>query len=382
LREEYRDGEGYSGSSITADSARTRTRGKFELGVSTEVGKWYGDIALAAGSSGRSDNFTFGNASSGEFNPKESIYLKRAMLGWKPTEWLALEGGRMKNPLYTTSMVWDADYSVSGLTEKFNYKTQAGTEWFLTLGQWANYQMDRTLTDNYSNGAASTATSTGEIYAFQAGVKAPITDKVSSAKLALTHYEYGTDNKRGAYTPGSPTAAPTSGQYGVKYLDIWEVPAEVNYMVRENIGLRVFGEYVYNADGDKRAAAASYASQNDDTSWMLGLKVASAKDLAAFEGNKQKAGDWQATLWYQETGAFAQDQNLSDSDLFDSRLNMKGVVLKANYFFEDNVSFDLTAAHAERNNNNLGTNWSAGADITALNLTDFNLLQLDVNYKF
>jgi polyhydroxyalkanoate synthesis regulator phasin len=385
FREEYRNGEGYSSASAatTADSERTRSRGKFELGVKTESGSWYSDVAFVTGSSSsaRSDNFTFGNDSNTEFNPKETIYLKRAMLGVKATDWLTLEGGRMKNPLYTTKMVWDGDYSVSGATEKLNFNTKGGTKFFAVLGQWANYKMDRTLTDNYSTGVASVANKTGEIYAFQGGIKTPITD-ATSAKAAVTHYVYGTPTSRGGYTPGASNRLSAAGQFGVNHLDIWEIPAEINMMASSNLGVRLFGDYVYNNKADERAAAAGITSNVDDNSWMLGVKVASAKDLKSFEGDKQKEGDWSAALWYQKSGAFAQDQNLNDSDLFDSRLNMKGVVLNANYLFRDNVQFDLTAASAKRNNDSVGTNWSAGADISKLNLTNFKLLQMDVTYKF
>ena len=398
LREEFRSGDGNTAVGKTADVSRTRTRGKFELGVSTEAGNWYSDIALVTGSdaSARSDNFTFGGVSGSPtdstktagYNPKESIYLKRAMLGWKATNWLTLEGGRMKNPLYTTQMMWDADYTVSGLNEKFNY-TVGNADLFATLGQWAHYKMDRTLTDNANPSAAAAAATTGEIYAFQAGGKYTFNDR-TSAKAAATYYMYGSENGRGTFGVTNVTSPVTmlansatmANQFAVNNLNVWEVPAELNYMVTDKIGARLYGDWSINTDADERARKAGITSDVDDTAWMLGLVVASAKDLKSFEGAKTKAGDWQGNLWYQEIGLFAVDPSLGDSDIFDSRLNFKGVTFKGQYLLEDNVAFNLTAAHGSRLNSKYNTPYSAGADLSGLNLHNFDLVQLDLTYKF
>jgi len=386
LREEYRSGNGNTAASITADQKLVRTRGKFELGAKTTAGKWYSDVSFVTGSdaSARSDNFTFGSANSATaYNQKESIFLKRAMLGWKATDWLTLEGGRMANPLYTTQMMWDGDYSVSGMTEKFNYTT-GNLDLFATLGQWAHYKMERSVTDNYSNATTPVTTTSGEIYAFQGGAKYAINDR-TSAKAALTHYVYGSPSARGIFKPTLVNTGPNITQSGVNDLSIFEVPAEINYMVTDTVGARVYGDYVINTDADKRAAVARSGAgftDVDDTAWMLGLVVASAKDLKSFEGNKAKKGDWQGNLWYQEIGMFAVDPSLGDSDIFDSRLNFKGVTFKGQYLVEDNVSLNLTAAHGSRLNDKYNSVSGTGTDLKNLNLKDFDLLQLDVNYKF
>ena len=403
-RYEYRSGEGFVSASAEQEHIRNRARGKFEIGVKTNSGKWYSDFSLATGtnasgiSSGRSDNFTFGGGDSA-YNAKEGIYVKRAMLGWTPTEWLTLEAGRMANPLYTTPMVWDGDYSVSGFQEKVKF-TVGSTEIFGVAGQWANGKWDSERF-NAINGSTTTAgTSTANyLFAFQGGLKTPVTD-ASSAKVAVTQYVYG--GQRGlvctgvgsttgctGWAPGVSNAAYASGGSGnaVNDLDITEIPAEFNYMTSSNIGIRVYGDYVYNASASDRAlhadggVGAYSAMGGDDTSWLLGLRVASAKDLKSFEGNKAKAGDWSANLWYQEIGVWAQDPNLNDSDFFDSRLNMRGTVFKGQYNLEDNVWFNVAYGHGDRLNGKFATPFTAGNDMR-LNLNKMDLLQLDVTYKF
>jgi len=390
-RYEYRSGTGPGAETVSnngvQDTEKSRARGKFELGVKTNSGKWYSDIAFATGSSAsaRSDNFTFGG-NNANYNGKETIYLKRAMLGWTPTEWLTIEAGRMNNPLYTTPMVWDADYSVSGFQEKVKFNF-GSTEIFGVAGQWAHGKWE-SVSFNGANGGTNTSgsSSASMLFAFQGGLKTPITDN-SSAKFAVTQYIYG--GQRGATTATAFKPSLSTDKFStnattdsVNNLDITEIPAEINYMATSSVGMRLYGDYVYNHSAQDRADLAGYSAYGgEDTSWLLGVRIASAKDLKSFEGNKAKAGDWSANVWYQEIGAFAQDQNLNDSDFFDSRLNLKGGVLKAQYNLEDNVWFNLAYGHGTRLNKSLGTPYTAGQDLS-LNIDKMDLLQLDLTYKF
>ncbi len=252
----------------------------------------------------------------------------------------------------------------------------------------ASYQGDR---KNFGSSADSTTT---EVFAFQGGAKYSINDR-TSAKAALTYTNYNHNTSSKVFSPklgtsviGSlttPTTGLVTNGYGVNDLDVIEVPAEVNFMATSNIGVRVFGEYVNNLSGSDRAKAAATVdgaavNVNDNSAWMLGVAVGSAKDLKAFEGNKMAKGDWAARIWYQDVGAYSVDPNAVDSDFMDSRVNMKGTVLKAQYNFLDNVYANFAYGHATRKNNVLGAGGAAN-DI-ALNLKDFDLLQLDLTYKF
>ena len=163
-------------------------------------------------------------------------------------------------------------------------------------------------------------------------------------------------------------------------------------MTSSNVGIRLFGDYVYNTTGDDRFKSAQSAATagtqrdaikaagNDDTAWMLGVAIGSAKDLKAFEANKMAKGDWSARVWYQDVGVYSVDPNAVDSDFMDSRVNMKGTTFKAQYNIEDNVYVNLAYGHAKRKNGDLGA--VGAAQDLALNLKDFDLLQLDLTYKF
>ncbi len=396
VRYEDRSGDGVgtiAGRNI--DASRDRARYKLIFGVKTEAGDFYSDLAFAMGAGGRSDNATFGtstNAGSGgsTYNDKQTLFVKRAMVGWKATDWLTLEAGRMDNPLYTTPMVWDADLSFQGLTEKIKYTTKGNTDLFFTASQFEYLGDKRRFSDN-----GGTDTVANRLLAFQGGLRVPFSD-TSSAKAAITYSTFTHDGANGTFTPNvntslNATVSTVAASTPVNNIRTIEIPAEYNFMAASNIGIRVFGDYVYNIEGDDRADAACSAAAagavrnkvcgagNDDTAWMLGMGVGSAKDLKAFEGNKMVKGDWSARLWYQDVGVYSVDPNAVDSDYMDSRVNMKGIVLKTQYNLRDNVFINFAAGHAKRKNNDLGT---AGIGDVALNLKSFDLYQLDLTYRF
>ena len=386
IRYEDRQGTGPGSSATLVDAKRERARYKVTLGVKTDSGDWYTDLALAMGASGRSDNATFGKSGT-ELNDKEGVYIKRAMVGYKATDWLTLQAGRMENPLYTTPMVWDADLTMEGFSEQVKYKLNDQADLFGTALQ------SQYLGDKKTYNGGGTNTTTNELLAFQGGAKYTFNDR-TSAKAAVTYTTYTNNHGNGVFTPGVNNATVVA-TYGVNDLNTIEIPAEINFMASSNIGLRLFGDYVYNTSGSDRAAAACAAAPsgavrtavcaagNDDTAWMLGVHVGSAKDLKAFEGNKMVAGDWSARLWYQDVGVYSVDQNAVDSDFMDSRVNMKGTIFKGQYNIKDNVFANFAYGHGTRKNGALATAaaYGSGNDLSQ-NLNSYDLLQFDLTYKF
>ena len=372
-----------------------RSRYKFTLGAETKSGDFYSDIAFAASSNGRSDNVTFGDAGLGggdlgmSAKDKGAVYIKRAMVGWNATPWLSIEAGRTKNPLYmVNSMVFDHDIVMEGVNEKLNYK-MGDTNLFANLGQWIY-----TGGGIQANDTAGTTSRQNMILAFQAGAQQAINDR-TSAKAAIGYYDYTAQNKGGtSFRPlignnGYPVVGVGTGTadllaiQGVNDLAILDVLGEANFMATSSIGVRPYAEYAYNTNGSdrKNAAGAAYANlSTDDTAWLVGVAIGSAKDLKSFEGKKMAKGDWSANLWYQEVGTFALDQNAVDTDIFDGRLNMKGTTLKAQYNVQDNVALNFTSAFGDRKNSQYGTTYTK-ADL-GYNGTKFNLYQFDLTYKF
>jgi hypothetical protein len=73
--------------------------------------------------------------------------------------------------------------------------------------------------------------------------------------------------------------------------------------------------------------------------------------------------------------------NLIDDDIFDARLNMQGVAVRAGYMLSDAVSVNLTYARGWRVDDNLGTGGNGGS-IGINPLDNYQLFQADLNLKF
>ncbi|HEY7986825.1 MAG TPA: putative porin [Methylophilaceae bacterium] len=400
VRYEHRDGE--DDAIVQNSENRDRGRYKITLGIKTEAANFfYSDLALAMGANGRSDNATFGgtNAAAGADN-KQALFVKRALIGWHGVDWLTVEAGRVSNPLYTTEMVWDKDLNMEGLTEQLSY-TVGNTELFGNFGQ-SLYNGDAT---NFAGPGTTTDTPDAFLFAWQAGAKVKLSDQLS-AKAALTLYTYthdknavsgGAVSTNRVFSPGIGNGAITTGTTvganlgAINDLMPLEIPFELNYKASNTYTVSGFGDFVKNLDGDDRKNAACtagvVASYNaatrtavcnagtDDIAWMLGagLKYAQGKEAAA--------GDWQARIWWQDVGIYSLDPNTVDSDFMDSRLNMQGVVFKAQYNVEDNVFFNIAAGHGSRKNKSLSATTTAGNDLN-INIDDYNLYQMDLTYKF
>ena len=286
------------------------------------------------------------------------------------------------------AMVFDHDSVMDGLSEKLNYK-MGDTNLFANLGQWIYTGKEVAST----NGGTSTTTRQNMVLAFQAGAEqAFIADKLS-AKGAVGYYNY-TANSSGVLGTYQPSIGDVAGpgittpfrQYAVNDLAILDIPFEFNYMATPTFGIKPYAEYAYNTLGSDRYNASGNSSglSKDDTAWLVGLSLGSAKDMKAFAGKKLAKNDWNANLWYQSVGTFALDQNAVDSDIFDGRLNMEGTVLKAQYMVEDNFALNFTGGWGGRKNNQYG-NSAPKVDIGSSGVSsidNYSLYQFDATYKF
>jgi len=385
-RYERRDGDVIQANNVdTINSDLNRTRFKITFGIKTETKNAYSDFAMAMGDNLRSDNTSLGeNATAGDTGnkTKSTLYVKRAMFGYKVTDWLSVEAGRMANPLYmVNAMVFDHDIVMDGLQEKLKYTTAGGTELFANVGQWIYDGKGVGSTD----GGTTTTQRQNLLLAFQAGAASDFGSQ-ASARGAIGWYNYtdnATQTTNVVYLPY--TANTSTANYSVNNLSIVDIPFEVNYFTN-GIGFKPYAEYAWNVDASDRKAAACAVSSTycslskDDNAWLIGLTVGSGKDLKSFAGKKLVKGDWLANLWYQSVGTYALNQNAVDSDIFDGRLNMEGTSLKAQYNIEDNLAFNFTGAWGSRKNNQYSTG-APKVDITG-SIDDYKLYQFDLTYKF
>ena len=127
LRYEIRTAQGGPPDTITPpgeNTQRDRARYRLRLGLRGILfDDWFFGLRLETSQNSRSTNVTFGDESSGGPFAKGSdgINVGQAYLGYKGFRDIILTGGRMPNPLITTSMIWDADINPEGMAEQWKH---------------------------------------------------------------------------------------------------------------------------------------------------------------------------------------------------------------------------------------------------------------------
>ena len=437
LRYEYRQATTPVDGRLELDRARYA----FRLGLRGQAfDDFYYGFRLDTASNPRSPWVTFGTSTSGapyqgpDGKSTAGIDVGQIYLGWKPAAWVDLTLGKMPQPLYTTPMVWDPDLNPEGAAERFKY-TVGQADFFATFGQFLYQDFNPT----YASGGLGFNGLTGQEgnpvfqLAWQAGVNYHFTTNIS-AKVAAGIYQYvGTAVDRspffgdpfvgeGAFT-GAGTANPINGasgygtssslpgnsslgfpnnQVGLDNLLVLDVPFEVNFKIK-SLSARVFGDFAYNLDGGQRAEAAATgyanylaqqssvspvtvkafpAQRSDNKAYQAGVALGSSDSLGLVYGAKSLKHAWEVRTYWQHVEQYALDPNLLDSDFFEGRGNLEGIYTAVAYGFSDNLIGTFRYGYASRINDLIGTG-GANQDLPQVNpIQHYNLLQLDLTFRF
>jgi hypothetical protein len=404
LRYEYRGGRTPADHTDTPNDWYERERERYRLRVGlrgTLADDWFFGLRLETSNSSRSTNVTFGGEPSGGPFAKgdDGIFVGQAYFGYTGFPDFKFTGGRMPQPLITTSMLWDDDINPEGLAEQwkhtftFNIGGGGGGEavqsyskggyskegkgvvaapaaepFKLKLDLFVNTAQfvyddenpenpigpDPTVSPSAGNGTGQTGQKIpihdAFMLAWQAGARLTFPNNVY-VQVAPTLYNYtgNGDSFNIHFVGGNPalsnSASMATNQTGVNSLLVFDVPAEIGWKLWD-LPMRIFGEFADNIEGHDRAKAAGFPDHTGQHyAWMLGGAV----------GQLKAKSDWEIRAWYQYAGQFALDPNLVDSDIFDSRVNMKGIAVKAGYMLADAISLNLTWAYGWRINGSLGT---------------------------
>jgi hypothetical protein len=401
-RYEYRKASGQNEAnppSGVASEQLDRGRYAYHIGFVTSADKdFFAELRFASNNAARSPNVTFSSQSTNGYNDKSggAVNVDRAYVGWNITDWATVVAGRMKNDLYKTVMKFDSDITPEGVSERFKYKFNDQLDFFGSLNQWA---VSGTL-DEVQTGTPTVTTNqtSGWEYLEQVGAHYKF-DENKSAKVAVSYESYTSPSGKSGvnlyanFNPNAAGAYGTTGTMGVNNLSVIDIPAEFN-VLRGNTAFRLWADYAYNFDADKRAIASGIANaanfKNENTAYLVGLQVGSAKDLKTWE--KQSTywgdtagmgkGDWSGRLWWQHIEAFAVNQNQIDSDIMNAMVNMEGWAASGIYMLGGNFFSTVTYAHGSRINSALGTGGSLDTTKANIAADNYNLLQLDLTYKF
>lgn len=357
IRYEYRQGQNLTGDNLERGRFRYRVRPT----VTGKLGsKWFFGFRLENSTNSRSSNVTMGDDAGPFAKNNDAVNIGQVYLGYAPSiEW-TFYAGRMPNPFVTTLMTWDADINPEGFAEQ--YKTIVGNvTYFGNLGQFLYSSA------NPQNTIGSTPNSQDQyLLGWQAGATIK-TNETDFLQVAPVVYNY-VNNKRTSttfnknFSPSNLTA--------INNIFVLDVPVEYDFNLAATPS-RAFADVAYNFDGKKRAK--KFGRQDLDSqvyAYQVGFQY----------GKPKLKGEWDAKVFYQQTDLFALDANLVDSDIFDSRVNMKGVVFGADYLLTDAVTFSLTYANGRASNKSAVSAGSGDIGITTLN--KYNLLQVDFVAKF
>jgi len=409
---------------------------------------FYYGVRLDTGVNPRSSFVTAGTSSSsssvyqGPFGKSNGgVNIGQVYLGWRPWNWLDLTVGKMPNPMFTSSMVWNGNITPEGFAEHLKY-TVGPAEFFATFGQFLYADFNPATASGGLGFNENFGQKTDNIFMFawQGGLDYHITTN-TSAKVAATLYTYtgrrqSTANTfgssspyfgdpyigEGAYYLGFPNAAPGYSGYGIStpwpgygsvnfpfnqvglnHLTVVEIPFEFNFKI-SRWDARVFGDFAYNLEGSQRAedAAAAYQAvqqyykslnyspaphltspqTSDDKAYQIGFDIGSRDSLGLVSGTTSRRHAWEIKSYWQHIEQYSLDPNLLDTDFFEGRENLEGIYVAAAYSFTDNLIGAFRWGHASRINKLLGTGGS-GQDIPQMNpINDFDIYQVDLTLRF
>lgn len=401
LRYEYRGGRLPDGDW----QERERERYRLRLGLHGKLlDDWFFGVRLETSTSPRSTNVTFGDDSqvNGPFSKdSDRINVGQAYLGYKGFHDITLTGGKFAVPFVNTRLVWDDDINVEGLAQQWKHTFTFGAEAppppstfskdgkavvtpppepFLKLDLFANsgqFVYDDANPENpIGSRPTTTQPITGEtqlvpnhdafLLGWQVGAKFDF-PHILYFQLAPTLYNYtGNGDTFNIHFSGDPGG----NQTGINSLLVFDMPAEIGWKVGK-LPMHVFGDFATNFEADDRAAAAGHPDKGDDRyAYEIGFGI----------GQLKKKRDWQIDAWWQHTDQYALDPNLVDSDVFDSRVNMEGVAVRAGYMLADAIVFNLSYAYGWRVDDSLGT---GGAGDIGINPVDqYQIFQADLSVKF
>ncbi len=365
LRYEYRGGT----DDVTGDSIeRGRFRYRVRPLITGKIGSdWFFGVRLENGAKGRSSNVTIGDDNpAGGPNAKtnDGINVGQVYIGYNATNEITIYGGRMPNPFVSTSMVWDGDIAPEGLAEQYKKRFD---QWDITATA-AQFLYDAAGTQNQLSPKLNKKDQFLLGWQLAAKYNFSATDFL---QVAPTFYNYINTNNNTALVTAFGGQFKSTNMAAINNLFIFNMPVEYNWAMNGTTS-RVFGDFSVNLDASQRAAKWGRSDLSKEKyGYQVGYQYGKAK----------LKGEWDAKVMYQSTGLFSLDTNTVDSDIFDSRTNMQGIVLGFNYQLNDSVTASFIYANGNRKNKSeIAAN--SENDIGITKLKDYRLFQADIVVKF
>ena len=99
-------------------------------------------------------------------------------------------------------------------------------------------------------------------------------------------------------------------------------------------------------------------------------------------GQTSKKNTWETRVYWQHVEQYAADVNLLDSDFFEGRANLEGIYTALAYSITDSIIGTVRYGYARQINKSLGTGGN-NSDLPVFNpISNYNLFQLDLTWRF
>jgi len=349
----------------------------------------------------------------------DEVFFGQVFLKYQPADWATIEVGKFRPNLVNTRMVWSDEITPEGIGENFiwhfgggpaaqgpdgptGYDKDGKESKLVAPPQGISYDLfanfaqyvydDAGFANAFNTGSGTTASpltqtpnnTSNWLLGFQLGGKVNFTS-TTYFTVAPTYYCYtegGSYSNTGFFNGDSPlvilnkNANPTLvtfNQTSTNNLGIIDVPAQFGSKIGP-VPFTVFGDFADNLYASERASNAGHPDKgNQGIAWQAGLSL----------GDIKHKGDWEIRGWWQRSEEFALDPNITDYSIFDGRLNMQGIYLKATYALADAVNISLEYSNAHRIDPSLGTPGTGTLGTPAgFLLQSINFVYFNVGVKF
>lgn len=336
----------------TQDNTRNRERFRLRAGLDVQTSETT-KMGFGLASGDGMQNTT--NQSFDGHGRGKDIFIDLAYAKWDPCNYFTVQGGKHKNHLFTTPLVWDGDVNPEGLAETFKYSISDNITLFSNLGQWVLEEQSSTNDDPWLL-AYQLGTTIVPADTVQIDVAASYYDFMKMDRIKHDDDDIDDDETFIGYNNGSQQMVFDDQGRLLNEFGVLELQAKAKFKGILPVPFSIFGSYITNLDADmdeltgkgvaytdtNPADLLSYGGDDRDMGWLIGFDL----------GNKKKKGDWYFEYWYQVLEDYAFPAVFVDSDFHSGGTNNKGHKIHARYLFTDQISAQASGYITEREDEN------------------------------
>lgn len=300
------------------DKPRNRFRGRLRVGLK----KYWLEKQMEVGfrlATGNDNTATSTNQTFDDYFDKKGVWVDLMWAKYRPKAipGFVIVGGKMKNPLVYTDMMWDSDVNPEGIWTQYKYGKIESFQPFVSVGYW-------TVDDRQAWAAGGTHSDGGltrrspDMWTYQAGFDWKIRKDVKYTFAAAYYQSDGYDIGSGAaWGYGGNTIDPIDGVVAGGSPQIYDLINKVSWKMFK-LPWAAYFDIAQNVNENDRTWRGS-----EDLAYAIGLKV----------GQNKKKGDWSVGYQYKYIQANAVFGAWNDADF--GGTNSKGHVWAAKYNLTD-----------------------------------------------